>query len=78
VAPAQVSWEANVKDANCDMTAHILGARAISITWDTSAASSVDHLTDAERYRLNYHGAWATRLGLPPPDNPHPRPADLS
>jgi hypothetical protein len=61
---SDVAWTAAVEDANCDMTAHIAQnatSTAISITWDTSAASKYDHLTDDELVKLNYHG-WATKL----------------
>ena len=61
-----VLWEANVKDANCDMAANILDSRTISITWDTSASSKYDALTDTELFDLNHHG-WATKLGLERP-----------
>ena len=64
----ELVWTPSVKDANCDMTAHVLNSRAISITWDTSAASAYDHLSDVELFDLNHRG-WATRLGLERPSN---------
>lgn len=66
----EIEWRADVKDANCDMTAHILNSRAISITWDTSASSEYDDLSEAELFDLNFRG-WARRLGLerPPAQN---------
>ena len=67
-----ISWEAKVKDANCDMTAHILSSRAISITWDTSVASKYDAMSEQELFDLNHHG-WATKLGLARPNATAPR-----
>ena len=59
-----VQWESKVKDANCGMKANIKSSTEISITWDTSMASSYDNMTDAELFKLNYHG-WATNLLTP-------------
>lgn len=59
---SQVKWTPKVKDANCNMAAHIDSkGNTISITWDTSAASMYDNHTRAELFDLNYHG-WATKL----------------
>jgi hypothetical protein len=60
-------WTPKVKDANCKMTGHYDKAKnAISITWDTSAASKYDDYSDEEMFDLNYHG-WATHLALQRP-----------
>ena len=64
----ELTWTPRVKDANCEMTAHILSSRAISITWDVNAKSRYDALSEAELFDLNYHG-FATRLGLERPSN---------
>eukprot|EP01098_Paradermamoeba_levis_P007902 TRINITY_DN3290_c0_g1_i2.p1 TRINITY_DN3290_c0_g1~~TRINITY_DN3290_c0_g1_i2.p1 ORF type:complete len:282 (+),score=91.93 TRINITY_DN3290_c0_g1_i2:37-846(+) len=49
----QIQWSAQVKDANCDMTAHIINSTTISITWSTSASSRYDSLSDDELVMLN-------------------------
>ena len=64
----EIAWTPDVKDANCDMAAHVLDARTISITWDTSATSAYDRLSALELFELNHRG-WATRLGLERPAN---------
>lgn len=62
-----VKWEAKVKDANCNMQAHVekgafdTSSNEISITWDTSLPSKYDNFTDAELVRLNAHG-WAAHF----------------
>lgn len=63
----EVSWQAKVKDANCDMTAHVDSAslptdsNEISITWNVNAASKYDNFTNAELLQLNAHG-WAAKF----------------
>lgn len=32
--PVQPQWTAAVKDSNCDMTAHVINATTVSITWN--------------------------------------------
>ena len=60
--PCDISWEAKVKDPNCDMTAHINKDGTISITWDTSLPSKYDNMTTAELYALNAKGGgWGER-----------------
>lgn len=61
-----ITWEAKVKDKNCNMQAHINSATSISITWDTSATSKYDNYTATQLYDLNMHG-WATKLNLTRP-----------
>jgi hypothetical protein len=63
-----IQWSAKVKDANCNMAAHINSDGTISITWDTSMASKYDNMTATELFDRNYKG-WATReeLGLKRP-----------
>lgn len=57
-----VEWKAEVKDANCDMEAHIdKAANTISITWNTDAKSSYDALSPAELLAKNYVG-WGKRV----------------
>eukprot|EP00939_MAST-03C_sp_MAST-3C-sp1_P001377 g1377.t1 len=57
-----VEWEAKVKDANCNMEAHIdKNANTISITWDTDADGLYDSLSPAEMIARNYHG-WGKRV----------------
>ena len=63
---SDVTWESKVKDDNCNMKAVINSQTAISITWDTSAKSKYDDMTDAELFDLNYKG-WATRFNLKRP-----------
>jgi len=63
-----IKWEAKVKDANCDMKAVITSNTQISITWDTSAESRFDNMTDAQIFDINYHG-WARSLNLTRPSN---------
>ena len=66
---SKIVWSAKVKDANCNMAAHIAaGGSEISITWDTSAPSKYDNMTAAELYDLNMHGAWARNLQLERPE----------
>jgi len=62
----EIVWEAKVQDANCNMTAHIIDAETISITWDTKAASKYDDMTAAQLYDMNMHG-WAELLDLERP-----------
>ena len=65
---SQIIWSAKVKDANCNMAAHIAaGGSEISITWDTNAPSKYDNMTAAELYDLNMHGTWAQNLQLERP-----------
>jgi hypothetical protein len=61
-----IVWTAAVKDPNCDMQAVIVNQHNISITWSTLAESKYDNMTDAELFKLNYHG-WATKLNLDAP-----------
>lgn len=63
-----IKWQSKVKDANCNMAAHINDDGTISITWDTSAPSKYDNMTRAQLFDLNYHG-WARspRLNLTRP-----------
>eukprot|EP00036_Acanthoecidae_sp_10tr_P011183 CAMPEP_0182926210 /NCGR_PEP_ID=MMETSP0105_2-20130417/11204_1 /TAXON_ID=81532 ORGANISM="Acanthoeca-like sp., Strain 10tr" /NCGR_SAMPLE_ID=MMETSP0105_2 /ASSEMBLY_ACC=CAM_ASM_000205 /LENGTH=257 /DNA_ID=CAMNT_0025064091 /DNA_START=35 /DNA_END=808 /DNA_ORIENTATION=+ len=58
---SDVRWDSQVKDANCNMKANIHSPTEISITWDTSAPSKYDNFTEAELFKLNYHG-WATQV----------------
>ena len=58
-----IKWEAKVKDANCDMTAHIIDPQTISITWNTQAKSRFDGMSRAELFKLNAHG-WASNYKL--------------
>lgn len=66
---SQIKWSAKNKDNHhCNMAAHIApGNEKISITWDTSAASELDNLSDAELFDINYHG-WATALNVTRPE----------
>ena len=67
---SQIEWSAkNYDDRHCDMQAHIApGNQNISITWDTSAVSKLDGLSDAALYDLNTkHGGWATALNITRP-----------
>lgn len=65
---SEIVWTAKVKDANCNMAAHIAaGGSEISITWDTSAPSKYDNMTATELYDLNMHGTWAQNLQLERP-----------
>jgi len=57
----EIKWEAKVKDANCNMQAHIESPKQISITWDTTTPSKYDNFTQAELVALNAHG-WAARF----------------
>ena len=60
---SSIVWSPMVKDANCEMAAHIAaGGKEISITWSTSVASKYDNMTATELYDLNMHGAWAKNL----------------
>lgn len=53
-----VQWEAKVKDDHCNHRAVIDADRnEISLTWDTSATSSIDNLTLSEMVALNA-GGW--------------------
>ena len=65
---SEMLWEAkNFDNKHCDMQAHIApGNQNISITWDTTAASKLDGLSDAALFDLNHHG-WATALNLERP-----------
>ena len=56
-----VQWKPMVKDANCDMQAHINSNGTISITWDTSAQSKYDDKSPQELFDINYNG-WATKI----------------
>lgn len=53
-----MQWSAHVKDANCDMTAHIMSNTEISITWDTSASSRYDNVDPKVLAMINGNG-WA-------------------
>lgn len=59
----QVTWQAKVKDPNCNMQAHVdKGSKAtseneISITWNTGLESRFDNFTDAELIAHNA-GGW--------------------
>ena len=66
---SDIKWEAkNYDNKHCDMAAHISADnKQISITWDTSAESKLDGLSDAELYDLNYHG-WARALNITRPE----------
>ncbi len=67
---ADTVWTAAVKDANCNMQAHISdGNKEISITWDTSAKSKYDGISYKELFELNYHGEWAKSLNLTMPED---------
>eukprot|EP01129_Flabellula_baltica_P003278 TRINITY_DN13075_c0_g1_i1.p1 TRINITY_DN13075_c0_g1~~TRINITY_DN13075_c0_g1_i1.p1 ORF type:complete len:265 (+),score=48.82 TRINITY_DN13075_c0_g1_i1:28-795(+) len=61
-----VKWSAEVKDANCDMKAHILSQTTIAITWNVNAVSKYDNHSPAELFDLNYHG-WARNFPLKRP-----------
>jgi hypothetical protein len=63
----EIKWSPKVKDANCNMAAHINTDGTIDITWDTSMASKYDNLTRAELHDLNMHG-WATKLDIKRPE----------
>ena len=54
-----IKWSAKVKDANCDMKAHITSPEEISITWDTKAKSVHDGKSMEEMIEMN-RGRWAT------------------
>lgn len=56
----EISWEAKVKDDNCNMAAHIVDSKTITITWDTSASSRLSNYTYQQLYALNYNG-WAAQ-----------------
>lgn len=57
-----ISWRADVEDANCNMKAHIADNNTvISITWDTSAASKYDHMSYEELHELNGKSGWGAR-----------------
>lgn len=56
-----VQWSAKVKDANCDMAAHIDSQREISLTWSTTSESRFDNMTREEAVRENYNG-WALNV----------------
>ena len=63
-----IVWSAEVKDANCDMTAHIDSQTEISITWDTSMKSAYDRFTDDELVELNSAGRGEfMKQGFPDP-----------
>ena len=57
-----ITWETDVKDANCNMAAHVLNSTTISITWDTSAASRYDGMSYDELRELNSRTGWAKAL----------------
>ena len=56
-----VKWSAKVKDANCNMAAHIVSQKEIKLTWDTSSESRFDNMTREDVVMLNYHG-WARNV----------------
>ena len=58
----ELVWETAVKDANCDMAAHVLSSTSISITWNTSAASRYDGVPYDEIRLLNSQHGWAKAL----------------
>ena len=62
-------WSPKVKTPNCDMKAVIdKAANTIAITWDTSAPSIYDNMTDAQLFDLNMAGGgWAAQLDLKRP-----------
>lgn len=66
----EIKWSAKVKDANCNMAAHVNSDGTIDLTWDTSLPSKYDNLTRAELFDLNFKG-WATnkQLGLTRPQD---------
>lgn len=56
----ETTWEANVKDDNCEMAAHIdESANTISITWNINASSKYDGMSKNELFNKNFKG-WAT------------------
>ena len=63
-APCDITWEAKVKDPNCNMQA-VIGTNQIDLTWDTSAKSKYDGMTRDELAKLNARGAWAAALAQP-------------
>ena len=46
-APCDITWEAKVKDPNCNMQA-VIGTNQIDLTWDTSAKSKYDGMSRDE------------------------------
>lgn len=66
---ADIKWAAkNYDNQHCGMQAHVSdNNQQISITWDTSAQSKLDGLSDGELYDLNMHG-WATALNITRPE----------
>ena len=63
-APCDITWEAKVKDPNCNMQA-VIGTNQIDLTWDTSAKSKYDGMSRDELAKLNARGAWAAALAQP-------------
>ena len=63
-APCDITWEAKVKDPNCNMQA-VIGTNQIDLTWDTSAKSKYDGMSRDELAQLNARGAWAAALAQP-------------
>jgi hypothetical protein len=64
-----IKWTTAVKDANCNMAAHVnqtSSATSISITWDTSAPSKYDKMTRDELVLLNKNSGgvngWAKNI----------------
>lgn len=53
-----IQWTPQVKDANCNMQAHIISNTEISITWDTSASSRYDNVDPKVLTMINSNG-WA-------------------
>jgi len=54
----QIQWAAKVKDANCQMAAHILSQTSISITWNIKAASAYDNVPREELIKMNTSPGW--------------------
>lgn len=58
---SQVQWAAKVKDSNCNMQANVESSSQISITWDHTAASLYDGVSEEELIRKNGRG-WAAPI----------------
>ncbi len=61
---AQVTWQAAVKDANCDMTAHVdQYPKQISITWNPNKQSEfAANRSFEELVAYNTKSGWAKKL----------------
>lgn len=61
-SPCKVAWDTKVKDANCNMTAHVDPAHnEISITWNTRLESKYDAMADDALLALNGGHGWGKR-----------------